>query len=646
MKYENLVFDLYGTLVDIHTETDLDIMWEKTALYYGFYGAHYTPQSFREAYLALTAAEEGAAGQDYECFPELQIERIFEKLFEEKGVSANRERLAWNAAQLFRILSIDYIRLYPGVKETLQAFREEGHRLWLLSNAQRVFTAYEMEALGLTECFDGIYISSDHGYRKPDRRFFDALLTEQGIRPEEALMNGIELLEQVSGLHPEMKKLIFSGYGEFEYAQQAMRYGVEEYILKPVDPEEFRKAMDKLFDALDREREAEERKAAEGNFFRKYVLNAVINGTDMEGLKLRTAGFSLDFLDEYRRMMLLETGGNFFGSGDGEFLEALEREAQGARFDCLNLNPQECVLFFLDEAADWKELAGRLNAVLTQQCGPEQKSYISVSSGLKDRSQIADRYQELELLMENRFYDLEGRVYMAKNEAESAEDVRLDDDTLMKQIRQDIRAKDILSLKEHCKRLFLNYGKNAGFSQIYVKFVFASLLKLLYEAIPEKTERELDEEMDRLYRAEDMDQVREITEKNVALLEAKLKKDAGSVHREVETVKRYIFSHYGEELSIEQLAEKVYLAPSYLSTLFKKETGQNLSKFIKACRMEKAREMLENTHEKIGGISEKVGYPNVSYFCQSFREYYGVSPQKYRDQGEGAGVYEANQTKA
>ena len=61
MKYENLVFDLYGTLVDIHTETDLDIMWEKTALYYGFYGAHYTPQSFRKAYLALTAAEESAA---------------------------------------------------------------------------------------------------------------------------------------------------------------------------------------------------------------------------------------------------------------------------------------------------------------------------------------------------------------------------------------------------------------------------------------------------------------------------------------------------------------------------------------------------------------------------------------------------------
>ena len=46
------------------------------------------------------------------------------------------------------------------------------------------------------------------------------------------------------------------------------------------------------------------------------------------------------------------------------------------------------------------------------------------------------------------------------------------------------------------------------------------------------------------------------------------------MHREVETVKRYIFSHYGEELGIEQLAEKVYLAPSYLSALFKRRRGR------------------------------------------------------------------------
>ena len=106
------------------------------------------------------------------------------------------------------------------------------------------------------------------------------------------------------------------------------------------------------------------------------------------------------------------------------------------------------------------------------------------------------------------------------------------------------------------------------------------------------------------------------------------------MHREIETVKNYIYENYDKEISITELAEKVYMAPSYLSYVFKSETGQNLSKFIKAYRMEKAKEMLTETHNKIVNIANAVGYENVSYFCQSFREYYGVSPQKFRDQGE------------
>ena len=84
------------------------------------------------------------------------------------------------------------------------------------------------------------------------------------------------------------------------------------------------------------------------------------------------------------------------------------------------------------------------------------------------------------------------------------------------------------------------------------------------------------------------------------------------------------------ELSVEMLAEKVYMAPSYLSHIFKKETGLNLSRFIKNYRMEMAKKKLETTHEKIVTISYSVGYQNVSYFCQNFREYFGVTPQKFR----------------
>lgn len=94
-----------------------------------------------------------------------------------------------------------------------------------------------------------------------------------------------------------------------------------------------------------------------------------------------------------------------------------------------------------------------------------------------------------------------------------------------------------------------------------------------------------------------------------------------------------------EDLSLEMLAEKVYLSSGYLSFIFKKETGMNLNRFIRVFRMEKAKELLCSTNMKVAQVSEKVGFSNVSYFCRSFREYYGSSPESYR---KGTGDDEEN----
>ena len=186
MKYTDLIFDLYGTLVDIHTE-ESDAVWEKTAVYFGFYGAHYTGPGLKRAFGDVMSAREAKAGQSYECFPDIPFEEVMAELFQRKGVSDNAPALGKNAAQFFRILSLAYIRLYPGVLEALAALREKGLRLWLLSNAQQVFTAYELRYLGLGEQFDGIYLSSDYNCRKPDRKFFAALLDEQKLDPARCL---------------------------------------------------------------------------------------------------------------------------------------------------------------------------------------------------------------------------------------------------------------------------------------------------------------------------------------------------------------------------------------------------------------------------------------------------------------------------
>lgn len=196
--YTDLIFDLYGTLVDIHTE-ESPLVWEKTALYYGYYGAHYTPEELKDAFDREIASRQVQAGQSYECFPDIPFEEVMADLFRRKGISDNADRMGVQAAQLFRICSTEYIRLYPQVLESLAVLRQKGYRLWLLSNAQEVFTRYELHHLGLLDCFDGVYLSSCFGCRKPDLRFFRALLDAEKLDPEKCLMIGNDRETDIAG---------------------------------------------------------------------------------------------------------------------------------------------------------------------------------------------------------------------------------------------------------------------------------------------------------------------------------------------------------------------------------------------------------------------------------------------------------------
>ena len=198
MRYTDLIFDLYGTLVDIHTEENA-LVWDKTALYFGYYGAEYTVDSLKTDWKSVMSERESVCGQSYEVYPDIPIETVMAELFRKKGVTENADVLGLNAAQIFRVASTDYIRVYDGVFDALAKLRQHGFRLWLLSNAQRSFTAYELRHLKLGTLFDGVYLSSDYQCRKPDLRFFNALLTEQQLDPKKCLMIGNDRETDIAG---------------------------------------------------------------------------------------------------------------------------------------------------------------------------------------------------------------------------------------------------------------------------------------------------------------------------------------------------------------------------------------------------------------------------------------------------------------
>jgi two-component system response regulator YesN len=95
--------------------------------------------------------------------------------------------------------------------------------------------------------------------------------------------------------------------------------------------------------------------------------------------------------------------------------------------------------------------------------------------------------------------------------------------------------------------------------------------------------------------------------------------------------KEYIVNNLDKDLSLIMLAEKVYLNPSYFSILFKNKVGCNVSEYIKAERLKKAKQQLVDTKFKINEIARNVGYPNAAYFGKFIKSETGLTPLEYRN---------------
>lgn len=198
--YKNYVFDLYGTLIDIKTDECSDEFWEKIAILYGYKKAHYTPESLREDYGKYVEQEKTLVRRkhpQYE-FVDIKLEKVFKKLFNAKGVKYSNRDID-EICTAFRCCSTEYIRLYDGVEDLLNTLKDNGKRIYLLSNAQRKFTENELNMLGLTPYFDAVIISSDEECSKPDSHYFNILFDRFGLDKKQTVMIGNDYISDIKG---------------------------------------------------------------------------------------------------------------------------------------------------------------------------------------------------------------------------------------------------------------------------------------------------------------------------------------------------------------------------------------------------------------------------------------------------------------
>ena len=188
--YRNYIFDLYGTLVDIHTDERSDEFWNDFQNVLAGYGSELEAGWLREFYENSVRAMEAQARDDMpDGEPEIDLLPIFVSFLSEGGAKACPED-AVKLAESFRMLSIRKLRLFDGASELLKTLRKEGRRVYLLSNAQTIFTRPELRALELDDLFDGTLLSAEAGRKKPDPMFYRALLEKYELDPAESIMVG------------------------------------------------------------------------------------------------------------------------------------------------------------------------------------------------------------------------------------------------------------------------------------------------------------------------------------------------------------------------------------------------------------------------------------------------------------------------
>ena len=475
---------------------------------------------------------------------------------------------------------------------------------------------------------------------KGERRIFEAANGKQAmqiLRTENIdmiltdikmpVMDGLEMARRAKELFPEIRIVIFSGYNDFTFAQEAIRYGVTDYILKPVDPDNFHEIIEKAEKNI-RERQAEEnREIRRQNFLQQYFLQNYLYSGKKEILEKAGEFVDLDKWNGWHCAILIETDTAFFDTAEENFPGELQKELRRVFF-YLNLNERQSLLLFQDVYCDYLLVANHLYTFLKRNY--MVRIYLSVSRKFDGCECLPEILGQLEQQMEEKFYHPEKHIFSCEEEELKMVAGEVQDSQLMQMISEDISRKDTEQLWKHFECLKEKYSSNTQFSAMYIKFVFSNVIQELFQENQFADEHRLEQEIDRLYSCGNIMDILKVTEDNIREYEKFLERSMSESRNEVAAVKNYIYQHYGEDLNLEMLAEKVYLSSGYLSFIFKKETGMNLNRFIKVFRMEKAGEFLHDTNMKVAQISEKVGFANVSYFCRSFREYYGCSPESYR----------------
>lgn len=463
-------------------------------------------------------------------------------------------------------------------------------------------------------------------------------------------MDGLELSEIIHEKCMNTKIILFSGWGDFEYARKAISYGVSEYVMKPIDFENMKKLLQDMHERLEKEyddkinrQRLEEIYRESQPLLRQQFFSQLVTGTiNLSDLKQRTENLQLDFSYSAYNMVAIKIK----NEGKTDVLSELSiketiREALERIATVYEFGMYDCEIYLLCQRHN--NYIDKIARIIEETAVLIQKIFsASVSCGIgKDCSEICEIQSLYKQTMEALEYNLAEKdecytyyndiLPTDKNVSDWTEEAVAIEKIITGCTEDELRGEiDKILVKLHSAHYSISEYQIVileilfAISHLYKKYQItmdeelAGSKKMAVKILSINTGKELDNWLFNYCNfIRSLIQKKQI-DNNIVL---------------AEQTKLYVSKNFMKpDLSVETMCDELHVSPSHFSKVFKQETGMTFINYLTGIRMQEAKRLLDKTDYKSHVIGEMVGYPEPNYFSYVFKKNCGVSPVKYRKQ--------------
>lgn len=527
--------------------------------------------------------------------------------------------------------------------KVLIADDEPAHRLGLIKHVRWNELGYDLP-LQAEDAEEALYVTRD--------KQIDVVIADVCMPG----MDGIEMVRQLKRRYSKIHVLIISGYEEFEFARAAVEAGAEAYLLKPLVIENVEHWLKKFKIDISKEiknTEAELYMKKKLNFSLKITLERFLTELmEEDNLDQETIGERLELLDlpvngiKYRIALFAIDEYNILlenSSKEGQSLVKSMMDIIKDQFDdycyliMVKLGPNRVAAFLLEKSSAKSMLKEEVGVKISRIQGEFYETNNSSITVYISREgyqwgKVNELYKEILNLLGRGLSQGKGQLFWTENSELYDFMNEFNVSSLYSEIIESINKNDAYHVSELIEAFFnLFIEKDFNFS--YMQSISVGIIRELLrfsELIGVQLEKPYTEMFQQLLLCVTTSELGKTTIEIVTnymkfIEDYKNKK----ISRTVELAMQYLREHLEDDTTVKELAEVVHMNSSYLSVLFKKETGQTISDFVSNIRIEKAKELLLQG-DKICDIAKKVGYKNPSYFASQFKKALGYNPIEYR----------------